>query len=317
MTRSKPVARAAWLAWALFFLSGAAHANCTGLRFGLLPPIVSWTGAGAGYNVFDRADRMQAVTFTVTKLDGVCPYFITAATELGGNAAERAMASGGQRLAFNIFTNSSRTNPLRDLPVAAANDMISGSFAVAGSATNTHVHYFWIAPGQVVTPGAFIGIAQLKLFQGTLANNSLVQIANVKYLANVRAVAELSVVDPGRSFDPSGGKRSVDFGFVHRGQKAELALRVRGNNGFDVTIQSQNAGTMRPPGSGDPSFVPYTLTLAGRALGLAGGGTPAANLTAATTAEGVAFPLEITVGDLAHADAGAYSDVLTITVIPK
>ena len=304
---------------ALAVLPLDAEANCTGLRFGLLPPVVTWTGAGAGYNVFDAFDRAQPVTFTVTKVSGTCTYFVTATTEFGGGPGQRVMVGSGGHLTFNIFTDSTRTSPLLDLPIATANDVIAGSFSTTtGVASNTHLHFFWIAPDQAAAPGIFTGFAHFKLFQGTLLNNTLVQMIDVNYRVDVRSVAEVSVVDPGRTFNASNPKRSVDFGFVHEGQKADFDLRVRGNNGFDVTIQSQNGGTLLPPDKGDPNYLPYTLTLGGRSLSLTAGRTvAAASLSTATTADGVPFPVEITVGDLSHASAGAYSDVLTITVISK
>src|SRR5215469_4647654 len=109
MTRS---IRALSALLSLLTLPHEAQANCTGLRFGLLPPVVTWTGAGAGYNVFDSVDRVQPVTFTVTKVSGTCSYFITAATEFGGSPVQHVMVGSGGSLVFNIFTDSTKTSPL-------------------------------------------------------------------------------------------------------------------------------------------------------------------------------------------------------------
>ena len=305
---------------ALLLSSGSAEAAtansvCTGLRFGLLPSAVEWLGSGPGYNVFDLTDRVQPVTFTVTKIDGTCTYFVTATVETGGSFEARQMVSGGKRLVFNVFTSSIKTNPIRDLPVATANDVITGQFTRTGVLTNTHQHYYWIRPQQIATPGVYSGIVHFKLYLGNQQNNQLISTQQVQFLANVRPVAEVAVVDTGAPFDAQRTDRTVNFGMARKGQRAAFDLKARGNNGFEVTIQSQNGGFMRPVKTGETSTLPYLLLVNGRQISLAGGSaTLAGTVNGATSADGLPFPVEVEIGDFGTASPGNYTDVLTINV---
>ena len=303
---------------AILLSSGRAEASCSGLRFGLLPGAIEWQGAGAGYYVFDPVDRVQPVTFTVTKVDGTCTYFVTATVETGGSFEARQMVGGGRRLVFNVFTNSIKTNPIRDLPVATANDVITGSFERAGVASNTHQHYYWIQPRQIASPGVYSGLVRFKLYQGNQQSNTLVSTSQVQFIANVRPVAEVSVVDTGAPFDAAKVDRTVNFGSARKGQRAGFDLKARGNNGFEVTIQSLNGGVMRHANAHDTSTVPYTLVVGGRQIALTGGSaTLAASVLATTGADGLPFPVEVEIGEFGTASPGNYTDVLTINVTSK
>ncbi|HVM78067.1 MAG TPA: hypothetical protein VMU06_03565 [Stellaceae bacterium] len=303
---------------ALLLSSSGAEAACSGLRFGLLPSAIEWQGAGPGYNVFDRVDRVQPVSFTVTKVDGTCTYFVTATVETGGSFEARQMVGGGRPIVFNVFTSSIKTNPIRDLPVATANDVITGQFSRSGIATNTHQHYYWIRPQQIAPPGVYSGIVHFKLYQGNQQTNTLISTQQVQFLANVRPAAEVAVVDPGAPFDTTKVDRTVNFGMARKGQRASFDLKARGNNGFEVTIQSQNGGVMRPANAKDTSTLPYTLLVNGQQISLAGGNaTLAANIVGATGADGLPFPVQVEIGDYGTASPGNYTDVLTINVTSK
>ena len=300
---------------ALLLSSGAAEAACSGLRFGLLPSAVQWQGAGPGYNVFDRVDRVQPVAFTITKVDGTCTYFVTATVETGGSFEARQMVGGGRPIVFNVFTSSIKTNPIRDLPVATANDVITGQFTRGGVATNTHQHYYWIRPQQIAPPGVYSGIVHFKLYQGNQQTNTLISVQQVQFLADVRPEAEVSVVDQGQPFDATRIDRTINFGMARKGQRASFDLKARGNNGFEVTIQSQNGGVMRHANVNDTSTLPYTLLVGGKQVSLVGGSaTLAASIPGATGADGLPFPVEVEIGDYGTSSPGNYTDVLTINV---
>jgi len=311
---------AGWMA-----LSSPAAATCSGLSFGSLPSSVNWRGSGGtGYAVFDAADHVQSVAFTVVRRSGTCNFFVTASLPGGTDTfTSRQLGTGASALRFNLYTTTTHTNILRDVPSAGPNDVISGSFGNGGSNTVILTYYFDIAPLQVVLPGSYRTIMQFKLFQGNLVSNTLAQSLNVVHQSSVLPVTEVSVASAGQRFDPQRRAASFELGVLNSGVRGALRqangnLQVRTNTGYLVTLQSQNSGALRI-GPEDANAIKYALIVNGAVVDLTGGRpVPVASGSGVTSAAGIAHSLVVSVDlsqpNLARASAGSYSDVITVSV---
>lgn len=301
-----------------------AEAACNRLTFNAIPSAVNWLGgAGSGYGVFDAANRTQAVMFTVRRRSGACSYFITATTLGADTFTNRQLRSGNNALNFNVYTTSTRTNIIRDVPSAGPNDVLVGGFSPGGAAVNNGTYYFDISPQQVVPPGFYQTTMQFKLFEGDLINNTLVASVQITHEANVLSATEISLGTPGQAFDPSRVATSFDFGVINgaigQGQRqTSISLGVRTNSGYTVNLQSQNGGVMRLSNPRDTSAVPYILTVNGALANLSGGkSVKVAQGTGLTGAGGIALPLNVSVNPpqgSAQPSAGTYTDAITVLV---
>jgi len=311
---------AGWVA-----LSSPAAATCSGLSFGSLPSSVNWRGSGGtGYAVFDAADHVDSVAFTVVRRSGTCSFFVTASLPGGTDTfTSRRLRTGASALQFNLYTTTTRTNILRDVPSAGPNDVISGSFGNGGSNTVILTYYFHIAPLQVVPPGSYQTLMQFKLFQGNLVSNTLAQSLNVLHQSSVPPVIDVSVASAGQPFDPLRRGASFDLGVLNFGvggalRQANGNLQVRTNSGYLVTLQSQNSGALRL-GPGDANAIKYTVFVNGAVADLTGGRpVPIASGSGVTSAAGIAHSIVVSVDpsqpNFARASAGSYSDAITVSV---
>jgi spore coat protein U-like protein len=302
-----------------------AAAACTGLAFNPMPTAVNWRGSlGTGYSVFDNADRLQAVPLTIVSTGGTCTYFITATLLGPDNYVDRKLYGGIDALRFNLYVDSTRGIILRDIPVAGPSDVLVGTFASSGRGVDYRTYYFDIPPLQVVRPGSYENTVVIKLFQGNLVQNQLVQTVLVRHRATVFAATEVSLVPVGQPFNKANREGTVDLGNVNDSPEAlieaALNMRIRTNTGYSVTLQSQNGGALRLGGTIRQGALAYTLLINGESASLAGGAVaalPPAHTV--TTADGINLPISIALlprNTQQPAPAGVYSDVITILVKP-
>ncbi|MDE3038626.1 MAG: hypothetical protein KGJ21_09290, partial [Pseudomonadota bacterium] len=104
---------------------------------------------------------------------------------------------------------------------------------------------------------------------------------------------------------------------LESGEQRGFDVVVRSNNGYRVTMQSENNQRMiheRAPAIADT--IDYTITLNGAEIDLTSGApTDAALSTGTTTATGVRLPIEFTIGNMTGAETGGiYSDVINVEV---
>ncbi len=309
--------------WRLFAVAivfllgmGSAFANCATLTFSSIPSSVSWVGGtGNGYNPFDASDRVQSVTVTVRKTGGSCSFFIGATTGGGDTFTSRTLTGSGNSLPFNLYTTSTRTNVIKDLPNATASDLIAGSFTSSGTQTKTITYFYDIAPQQIVAPASYSRSMQIKLYEVNGSTQTLSQTANVNHTATVNTLAELSLIASGGAFDSSSTTQSLNLGSMATSQNVGFDMRVRGNTGFDIQLSSQNRGVLRHSDSSVTDTVPYVMTVNGGTLNLSGGsGTTFNGPSTKTALTGSVFPVVISVG-AQTGTAGTYSDVISVSVI--
>jgi len=192
---------------------------------------------------------------------------------------------------------------------------------VALTQTNSHRFFWTINPQQIVpVQGMHYVDANLSLglYSGTLlASPTLAASAAVTFRTFVDSSVDLSLVRSGAPFNINDTAQLIDFGLLSSGEQRGFDLIVRSNNGYAVTMQSENRQVMvheRTPAVADT--VAYEVVLNGGAVDLSTG-APIQVLsgTGTTPATGISFPMEFTVGNLSGTEAaGTYSDVINVTV---
>lgn len=309
----------------LVLFAHEAGALCVNLAFGNVPSLVTFEGGSGGYAVYDPQEYLQTVNFQVRgeATGATCEYFVTLSAGQSGNFNQRKLSETTNVLNYNAFTTSGKSNIFKALPIATQSEVISGNFPIAIALTQTNTHqFFWtIKPQQVVRasgPPYADSNLTLSLFSGLLfLSPTLVATKTITFQARVDSSVDISLVESGRPFDISETTQLVDFGTLESGEQRGFDVVVRSNNGYTVTMQSQNQQLLvhrRAPAIA--STVAYSVIFNGGGIDLSSGGpVQIISSTRTTPATGTAFPIEFVIGTLSGDEAaGNYSDVINVEV---
>lgn len=309
----------------MFFHASPVMAACVALSLANVPSVITFQGGSGGYAVFDPTEYMQTVNFRVqgTVSAPSCDYFITLSAGQSGNFSQRKLMHDVHTLNYNAYINASKGSILKALPTATQGETITGSLAVLGGLNQTANHSFaWtIDPLQIVpasaTPYSDPSLT-LSLYSGLILGiNTLEDSRTVTFQAHAESSVDVSLVESGAPFDINNTVQVIDFGTLVSGEQRGFDVVVRSNNGYRVTMQSENRQRMiheRAPTI--PDTINYTVTLDGAEIDLASGiAAEAIRGTGTTPATGNRFPIEFTIGNLTGSEAGGtYSDVITVEV---
>lgn len=307
------------------FLPSPVKAACVALSLANVPSIVTFQGGSGQYAVFDPAEYMQTVNFRVqgTVSAPSCDYFITLSAGQSGIFSQRKLMQGVHALNYNAYINASRSNILKAPPTATQSETITGSFGILAGINQTADHSFtWtVDPLQIVpasaTPYTDPSLT-LSLYSGLILGiNTLEDSRTITFQTRAENSVDVSLVESGAPFDISNTVQVIDFGTLVSGEQRGFDVVICSNNGYRVTMQSENRQRMiheRAPAISDT--INYTITLNGAEIDLASGiAAEATSGTGTTPATGNRFPIEFTIGNLTGSEAGGtYSDVITVEV---
>ena len=313
------------LFFCLFLLPYPAHAACVSLAFGTVPSLTVFEGGQGGYAVYDPQEYLQTVSFQVTEgaNGAACDYFVTLSAGQSGNFSQRKMSEMTSMLNYNAYVDSGKSSIFKAPPTAVQSETITGSFpiSVTLAQTNTHQFYWTISPQQVVQASGMPytdGSLTLSLYSGPLIlSPTLVATKTITFQTHVDSSVDVSLVESGKPFDISETTQLIDFGNLESGEQRGFDVVVRSNNGYTVTMQSQNRQLLlhqRAPTIADR--VAYSVIFDGGGVDLSTG-SPVQVITGTgtTPATGMAFPIEFTVGTITGNEAaGTYSDVINVEV---
>lgn len=301
------------------------HALCVNLAFGNVPSLVTFVGGSGGYAVYDPREYLQTVSFEVRgeATGATCEYFVTLSAGQSGDFNQRKLAETTNRLNYNAYTDSGKSGIFKALPTATQSEIVAGSFPVAVALTQTNTHkFYWTANPQQVVPAADTaytdGNLTLSLYSGQLLlSPTLEATKTITFQARVDSSVDLSLVESGKRFDIGETTQLIDFGVLESGEQRGFDVVVRSNNGYVVTMQSQNQQLLvhsRAPAVRDT--VSYSVIFNGGGVDLSTGApVPVIAGTGTTPATGVSFPIEFTVGTLSGEEAaGTYSDIIYVEV---
>lgn len=309
----------------LFLLPYPAHAVCVSLAFGTVPSLATFEGGQDGYAVYDPQEYLQTVSFQVTEgaNGAACEYFVTLSAGQSGNFNQRKMSEMINMLNYNAYTNSGKSSIFKALPTATQSEVINGSFpiSVTLAQTNTHQFFWTINPQQVVQASGMPyadNTLTLSLYSGLLTlSPTLVVTKTISFQTHADSSVDVSLVESGKPFDISETTQLIDFGNLENGEQRGFDVVVRSNNGYTVTMQSQNRQLLvhqRAPVV--PDTVAYDVIFNGGGVDLSTGApVHVINGTGTTPATGTPFPIEFTIGTISGNEAaGTYSDVINVEV---
>jgi spore coat protein U-like protein len=229
-------------------------------------------------------------------------------------------------LNYNVYTNAGKSNILKDAS-GTQSETITGSFPLPTGVnlvqSNDHSFVWTVGPLQAVpasaTPYSDPALT-LRLYSGLLTGitpPTLEDTKTITFQAHADSSVDLSLVESGAPFNISDTVQVIDFNTLESGEQRGFDVVVRSNNGYRVTLQSENRQRMiheRAPAIGDT--VDYTVTLDGAEIDLtSGAAVDAGSGTGVTTAGGIHLPIEFTIGNLTGAETGGtYSDVIMVEV---
>ncbi|MBI3897176.1 MAG: spore coat protein U domain-containing protein [Gammaproteobacteria bacterium] len=290
-----------------------------------MPSLATFEGGSGGYAVYDPQEYLQTVSIEVRgeATGATCEYFLTLSAGQSGDFNQRKLSEMVNKLNYNAYTDGGKSGVFKALPTATQSEIISGSFPVAVALTQTNTHkFFWVIHPQQVVPASGTpytdGNLTLSLYSGLLLlNPTLEATKTITFRAHVDSSVDVSLVESGKRFDISETTQRVDFGTLESGAQRGFDVVVRSNNGYVVTLQSQNRQLLthtRAPTIAD--VVPYSVIFNGGGVDLSTGAPVQVIANTGTTpATGIAFPIEFTVGTLSGDEtAGTYSDVINVEV---
>lgn len=124
--------------------------------------------------------------------------------------------------------------------------------------------------------------------------------------------AQLNLAGAAAGFAGGADTAGIDLGDLHPGAAGRVFVQVRANTNAQVTFTSANHGLLRS--AGVASEIPYDLRFDGQLLDLASVQTR--TVRRSTALAGDAYELRAEVGEFPPAQAGRYSDIVTIDISP-
>ncbi len=279
------------------------------------------------YDFTDGAQHTTVVTsLRVMGVVAGCTYLIGAE----GGAGGRKLSDGAAHTAnYQLYTNSQLTNVFLDpLNGASGTDVNMLSFVGGSATTVTLMYYFMVPSGQYVPSGLYQDDVLLTLYSGSFLEPSPpIDSVSAIHEATVTGIFLLSLVPTGNAFDINQTSIVTDFGTLSPGQSRSVQALFKSNDsiGYKVYMRSDNGSRLKL--TTGTATIPYSVTLSPS-------GSP--NLTAVTgnpvltptdmqvaSGTGVApstadrLSVTATIGDFSVPALvpGAYSDVITVTII--
>ncbi len=322
--------------WLLFFFSQLLFADSSsessGGSGGSSPPYLIdlevddfyWEGSGTNtYDVTDDHNRKQVIDFKITYRphnNRRLHYFVTCGKGGAQSASyDRKLYKGTDSLDYQIYINNATTKIFKEFPEASVNnDVINGRTPKGNSGSSKEIDKKFrvrIPKLQLVPAGTYTDSFTMRLYEGTVGGSSTEEdFINVNFTTDVAEMLELSILDPGESFDPAKSSYLADFGSFSTAASIFCDLRVRSNAGYSISLNSDNAGRMKRV-SAFEAYFPYQFKLDNNLIDLSQGTIEIANATGLTSYNGDLFSIEIYADPVSSSVvAGSYRDDLTITV---
>ena len=283
----------------------AALADC---NLSLVGPV---TQQPLTYNPFQSGGASAAISFT---LRNAASKPCSAAFALFKLGVPQASASGAS-LAYQVLSASagvtqSAASPPEKLGALAG----AGLIALGANATATATATLSVSEGQVIGPGAYTDQLILGVYQspGNGAPYAKAFEMPLSVLISINAQVTLAIAGGGRH-------TTLNFGNFVEGAVRSVNLLAYANQGFHLTVSSDNAGLMKPT---DPASlaegwrVPYTVAIFKTAPVDLAQQRIISLWPKATQRTGLAIPVDVQVGSIKGQRAGIYRDVITIAIDP-
>jgi hypothetical protein len=283
---------------------------------GIANPTVNWS----------ETYTSQQVTFTFQRTgSGACTATASFSGGGAGSYANRSathVQSAQKKIFYQLYKTSalSPSQILKQPPdVASANEVAEPASAFSGSATSRSASYFISVPQStalsptIVKAGTYTDIFQVRAYDSANIDNTY----NVTLTVIVPTIARLSLVSTGGAFNQADTTESLNFGELTTGKSLSFDIRVVSNAVYDVKMSSQNNGVMKHSNPAVTTTIPYTVIVNGVESSLIGSSTTPVSVATQTQesgTSGLAHPVTFKIGNAASKVAGAYQDVVTVTI---
>ena len=144
------------------------------------------------------------------------------------------MASGANRLTYQIYTTSAMTSVLEAPRVATVNNAINGNTTAKAGTLIPLSFLFYVPPGQVVAAGTYTDIVIVGIYDAFNSTSPMTS-KSITITTVVAASAALSIVPTGSAFSTSTSQ-TLAFGTLATGQALGCDLLVKQNTSATVTF---------------------------------------------------------------------------------
>lgn len=285
-------------ALAIAFLAAASPADACDARLGALQ------ADAIAYDPFSSAVIEGAVRLQVELTEGdTCDVVVSLTDESG--AQLRSLRFG------NDDGVTFRPELRQQGIVGAATDPADAIVHLTSASPRAQIEWRLLSTSDaVIAPGDYT-----KQVEGRLRVSDGVPGPPSRGAVVLRSIAraQANLAGTAGKFASGSDAATIDLGELATGKSGRAYLQVRANTLAHVSFRSANLGWLvndRAPNA----RVRYAMTLAGRPVDLAA--TTVQTLDAPRSIDGDAFSIDVTVGDVGGANAGRYSDTVTIDISP-
>lgn len=285
-----------------------------GMQFRDTPTEVAATYSFNGTQVSARSLSIQSDSDTLSN-----SYAVGFSDGQSGDPENRTLvAADGSTLPYRIVDSAAAGNDLTTRDENPTSDeVLLGSLSPGDTANET---FDVILPGgELPVPGSYSDniVLQLDRYSTVLGRWLNEDQAFFDVVVFVPVFVDFALVPVGGTFDPGANSYVLDLGILEDGTVGRLDMLVRANVGYDISISSANEGNMAHTDPSDASLVPYNLRVDAGSVDLSGGPVTVATGTGPTAGAGERYDLELQIGDPGAASAGAYEDMLQVTVTAR
>jgi hypothetical protein len=244
---------------------------------------------------------------------GSCRFFVTADNGGASSAQERRLYHDNHvdAVPVQICIDSACASVLKSIQEASSSaDVLGGQFTGDNDNDKDMIFRPRLGSTDYERYGTYAADFTLRLYSGTLTgSHTLEDTQSFRLSYRMGKRIDLSLVGPGAPFDRGATSKTMNFGALSEGSHLDFDLVIKTNAGYRVKMESQNRGKLVYRSSS----VPYTLSLQGAAVSLASEATVAQG-SGASGNSGYRLPGRITISALGNAQAGTYSDLITVRV---
>jgi len=234
-------------------------------------------------------------------VDGGSSGCVWAVGAQDGGAGARVLNGPGGSIPYDLHPGTAGNARLRDLPLAAAGELLVGSVA-AGQSVNANVRVRF--PGKaILAPGAYTGTQRLHLYEADATAPGGYREREARDLRLMLNLAPFvnAWVDIDGSSSAFGVPRVIDFGELVSDARRSLRLVIDSNVQIGMNVLAEDVNKLLSRSAYGLASVPYRLDL-----------TRYDRL-----ATGYIFQYEISIGPLGAATPGAYTSGITFTVTAR
>lgn len=252
--------------------------------------------------------------------DGRCArYRIFFSKGIANDYQRKAKSIWGRSINYNLHNTVNQAGTLKDYGDAVnSNEFVEG--AAPHKFTTYRDDFFISVPGlksNNLKRGLYYDNLQVSIYGYNESSGKYLfeEATTFTLLTFIPQRVQISIIDEGRSFDPSSTSKTLNFGLLSQNQERSADVRVVSNGSYRLKLSSQNNSRLKLP-QGDT--IAYSLNVNGNNVSLNGSSAnPVTIGYGETTSEaGDRYNLRVRILEsTTHKSAGVYQDAVTITAI--